>query len=83
MDKYVQALELDAGQLFDYNGKLYVCLEIECDPTDVIVNVKVQKVGRFQRGTSTPKSAFIGPLIVGNLQPENFNPYGRVRLLME
>ncbi len=78
----VAVLELDNGQLFVWQDEIYVCQQIVTDANDVITNVKVMKIGRYQQGTSTPKSAFVGPSVVGFPQTENFNPYAEVLILM-
>jgi len=78
----VEALELDAGQLFEYQGELYVCQQILTDANDIIQNVVVMKVGNFQQGTSTPRSAFIGPWVI-TAEVQNFNPYATVRIITD
>lgn len=76
--RYVEALQLDANQAFIYNNELYVVIEIVCDPSDVIQNVVVRKLGLFRPGTSTPISFFLT-----SYDTENFNPYQTVRLVTD
>lgn len=55
----VSILELDAGQLFTKDGRLYVVLNLILSKDDIITKIVARRISYQKKGTSTPASQFL------------------------